>query len=86
VTKNQIIQNINALKSDFSINYSIKTKTEVFTEKLFYTLFDGSASLDKSIDELELLFKEISAIACKKPSHLCDSIWEKYLEKLPSVL
>ena len=49
-------------------------------------MFDGSASLDKSIDELELLFKEISAIACKKPSHLCDSIWEKYLEKLPSVL
>lgn len=84
--KNQIIQNINALKSDFSINYSIKTKTETFTEKLFYTLFDRSASLDKSINELKLLFKEILAIACKKSSHLGDSIWEKYLEKLPSVL
>ena len=86
MTKNQIIQNINVLKSDFSINYSIKTKTENFTEKLFYTLFDGSASLDESIDELEVLFKEISAIACKKTTELCDSIWDKYLAQLPSVL
>ncbi|MEY4962697.1 MAG: hypothetical protein RLZZ323_16 [Bacteroidota bacterium] len=86
MTKNQIIQNINVLKSDFSIHYSIKTKTENFTEKLFYTLFDGSASLDESIEELEVLFKEISAIACKKTTELCDSIWDNFLEKLPSVL
>lgn len=68
------------------MNYSIKTKTEAFTEKLFYTLFDGSASLEKSIDELELLFKEISSIACKKPNAICDSIWNKYLATLPTVL
>jgi serine O-acetyltransferase len=86
VTKKQIIPNIHSLKSHFSINYSIKTKTESFTEKLFYTLFDSSASLDQSIDELELLFKEISTIACQKPKEICDSIWEKYLEKLPTVL
>ena len=49
-------------------------------------MFDGNAPLDKSIEELELLFKEISAIACKKPSDLCDSIWEKFLTSLPSVL
>jgi serine O-acetyltransferase len=86
VTKNQIIQNISSLKSHFSINYGIKTKTEAFTEKLFYTLFDGNAPLNESIDELEKQFKEISAIACKKPDSLCDSIWEKFLEKLPIVL
>lgn len=86
MTKNQIIQNIHSLKSHFSINYSIKTKTEAFTEKLFYTLFDKNASLDESIQELELLFKEISAIACQKSEDVCDSIWEKYLEKLPLVL
>jgi len=83
VTKDLIIKNISALKSHFSINYGIKTKTEAFTEKLFYTLFDANAPLDKSIAELELQFKEISAIACKKPNALCDSIWEKYLERLP---
>lgn len=84
--KNQIIQNIKLLKSDFSTNYSIKTKTETFTEKLFYTLFDGNALLDESLAELEMLFKEISSIACKKPNDLCDSIWEKYLATLPTVL
>jgi serine O-acetyltransferase len=25
-------------------------------------------------------------IACKKPKGLCDSMWDQYLEKLPSVL
>jgi serine O-acetyltransferase len=84
--KDQIIQNIYSLKKHLSINYGIKTKTEAFTEKLFYTLFDSSAPLDKSIDELEILFKEITAIACKKTDATCDSIWHKFLEKLPSVL
>ena len=86
MTKNQIIQDIDSLKSHFSINYSIKIKTEAFTEKLFYTLFDANAQLDESINELETLFKEISAIACKKTNALCDSSWNKYVEKLPSVL
>jgi serine O-acetyltransferase len=84
--KDQIIQNIYSLKKHLSINYGIKTKTEAFTEKLFYTLFDSSAPLDKSIDELEILFKEITSIACKKTDATCDSIWHKFLEKLPSVL
>ncbi len=86
VTKSQIIQNITELKSHSSINYGIKTMTEAFTEKLFYTLFDANAPLDQSIDELEKLFKEISKISCKKPKDLCDSVWEKFLKKLPSVL
>ena len=86
MTKEQIINTINSLKSHSSINYGIKTKTENFTEKLFYTLFDANAPLDKSIDELEKQFKEIAAMACKKTDALCDSIWDQYLEKLPFVL
>ncbi|MFV5695830.1 serine O-acetyltransferase EpsC [Flavobacterium sp. LB3P122] len=86
MTKDLIIKNISALKSHFSINYGIKTKTEAFTEKLFYTLFDANAPLNESIDELEILFKEISSIACKKPHAMCDTIWDKYLKTLPSVL
>jgi serine O-acetyltransferase len=86
VTKDQIIKNINSLKSHSSINYGIKTKTESFTEKLFYTLFDAYAPLAESIDELEKLFKEICIIACKKPQELCDSVWEQFLEKMPAVL
>ena len=86
VTKELIINNISALKSHSCINYGIKTMTEAFTEKLFYTLFDTNAQLNQSIDELEILFKEISKISCKKPDVLCDDIWKKFLEKLPSVL
>ncbi|WP_291096931.1 MULTISPECIES: serine O-acetyltransferase EpsC [unclassified Flavobacterium] len=86
MTKDLILQNIAALKSHFSINYGIKTKVEAFTEKLFYTLFDTNAPLSQSIGELEKLFKEISVIACKKPTDSHDSVWDQFLEKLPSVL
>lgn len=86
MTKDPIIKNIAGLKSHFVINYSIKTKVQDFTEKLFYTLFDTNAALDQSIDELEKSFKEISKIACKKSEGICDGNWEQFLKKLPSVL
>ena len=86
MTKDQIIKNIASLKSNSSITYGIKTKVENFTEKLFYTLFDANAPLDKSVENLEISFKEIARIACKKPEGLCESGWDLFLEKLPSVL
>lgn len=86
MTKDLIIKNIGSLKKHTSINYGIKTKTEKFTEKLFYTLFDSHAELANSIDELEKQFKEIATIACKKPENLCNSVWEKFVSKLPSIL
>ena len=86
MTKDLIVQNIGALKSHLSINYSIKTKTEAFTEKLFYTLFDSNAPLNESIDELEKQFKEIASLACQKSHNTCESAWDNFLEKLPTVL
>ena len=86
MAKDQIIQNIAALKSHSSINYGIKTKVQAFTEKLFYTLFDANDSLTESVEELEKSFKEISKIASKKTQELCDGVWIQFLEKLPSVL
>ena len=86
MAKDQIIQNIAALKSHSSINYGIKTKVQAFTEKLFYTLFDANDSLTESVEELEKSFKEISKIASKKSQELCDGVWNQFLEKLPSVL
>jgi serine O-acetyltransferase len=86
MTKDLIIKHIDSLKNHTAINYGIKTKTETFTEKLFYTLFDTNADLEKSIDELEVLFKEISVVSCKNPIDLCDSIWRKFVAQLPSVL
>lgn len=86
MSKNLIIQNLKALKGNSSINYGIKTKTEAFTEKLFYTLFDKNAPLEESISELEIQFKEIARLACKKTDKLCESMWDNFLEKLPVVL
>ncbi len=86
MSKDLIIQNIAALKRHFSINYGIKTKVEDFTEKLFYTLFDANAPLNKSIDELEKSFKEISKITSKKTEESCDGVWNQFLKKLPKVL
>ena len=86
MTKDKTINTIAALKSHSSINYGIKTMTEGFTEKLFYTLFDANAPLSQSIDELEILFKKISKISCKKPDANYDDIWRQFLEKLPLVL
>ena len=86
MTKNLIIKKIALSKSPNSINYGIKTKTEEFTEKLFFTLFDNHADLEESIDALEVLFKDISVVACKKPQQKCDAVWKAFLEKLPTVL
>jgi serine O-acetyltransferase len=58
VTKDLIIKNITELKSHSSINYGIKTMTEAFTEKLFYTLFDAKAPLSQSIDERQNCFQK----------------------------
>jgi hypothetical protein len=57
-------QNIISLKGH-SLLITESKKIENFTEKLFYTLFDANAPLSESIDELRVLFKEISMIACK---------------------
>lgn len=86
MNKDLIINTIIDLKKNSSINYGIKIKIENFTEKLFYTLFDENAPLSTSIDELKLLFEEISIVACKKPQGICNTMWDKYLESLPSVL
>lgn len=86
MTKDLIIQHIDSLKSHTAINYGIKTKTEAFTEKLFYTLFDTNADLHKSIDALEVLFKKIATLDCNKPQPICNTIWEKFLSALPEVL
>lgn len=86
MSKNKFIQNIAALKSNQGINYSIKTKVQAFTEKIFYTLFDSNDNLAESADALEKSFKEISKISCKKSEGIRDEIWGKFLEKLPSVL
>lgn len=86
MTKDQVLKDIASSKSPTFISYGIKTKTETFAEKLFYTLFDSNAHLEENIDALELLFRDLSSVTCKKPKEECEIVWKKFLEKLPKVL
>ncbi len=81
-----IIEDILSHKKHSCMNYGIKTKTEAFTEKLFYTLFDANAELEQSITELETLFKSIATDGCKKDADYCVDVWESFMSKLPEIL
>jgi len=86
VTKDEIIDTIAAIKKHSSIEYGVKTMAVDFTKKLFSTLFDTNAPLDQSIEELEQLFMSISKLSFNKSDDVNESIWQQFLEKLPSVL
>ncbi len=86
MTKDEIIDTIAAIKKHSSIEYGIKTMAVDLTKKLFSTLFDTNAPLDQSIEELEQLFMSISKLSFNKSDDVNESIWQQFLEKLPSVL
>lgn len=86
MTRIKIIQQIKEQKNFPNLKYSIKEKTEVFTQLLFYTLFDEATPVEKNIEKLEGEFKELASLVCWKPGQSCTEIWEAYLEKLPEIL
>jgi serine O-acetyltransferase len=86
MSKADTIQKIAQLKTGLCINYSIKTKVEAFTEKLFYTLFDSKAELDESISELEFMFHSIIKLSCQNTEKECFVIWGQFLDTLPEIL
>ena len=60
-----IINSIRNNKKIHHLDFSLKAKTEVFTDDLFYTLFDSNISMKENIDYLSNSFQEITSIACK---------------------
>ncbi len=81
-----IIKMIQEQKKLPNLKYSIREKTEGFTNKLFYTLFDGDTPVEKNIAILEKDFLELSQLVCWEPLKPCKEIWESYLQKLPLIL
>jgi len=81
-----IIKQLKSHKNKPNLNFILRSKTELFTDKLFYTLFDTNVSVEKSIDELGELFHEITTIACFNPENTCKEVWMNFLEKLPSII
>ncbi len=84
--KDMIIKKIQEQKQLPNLKYAIKEKTEQFTQKLFYTLFDGDTPVAENIEILEKDFQELAELVCWEPSKPCSEVWESYLQKLPSIL
>jgi len=85
-TKKYIIDKIINNKTKPHLNFSLKNKTEKFTNNLFYTLFDAKACVAKNIIQLESDFKEIYEIANFTKVLQNENIWNRFLLKLPSIL
>ena len=84
--KQSIIAELKAHKKQPSLDYSLKKKTEVFTDTLFYTLFDSNTSVETNIDTLETQFDELVNLACWETIRPCKKVWENYIAELPAIL
>ena len=81
-----IINKIKVRKNKPNLDFSLKTKTEQFTDKLFYTLFDANISVDDQIKKIGQEFDEITTLACFNPESSCKAIWKTFLSKLPEIM
>ena len=84
-TKEQTIQRIIERKFRPDLNYSLKSKTEKFTTKLYYTLFDSNECVEQNIEQLEIDFSEIYQLACRNVNKNCVTIWNEFLKTLPEI-
>ncbi len=82
----EIIKQIESQKNLPNLNFSIKEKTEAFTKKLFYTLFDKQTPVAENLMELGKDFEVLAKLVCWEPGAPCQDIWSDYLTKLPGIL
>jgi serine O-acetyltransferase len=66
-----IIDNIVKQKKLPNLKYQIKEKTEIFTQNLFYTLFDADTAVKLNIEKLGLDFEELADLVCWEPKNPC---------------
>lgn len=86
MTKDSIIKKIISNRATPRLDFSIKHKTEQFTDDLFYTLFDAESCVETNINKLEVLFSEIYQLACFDDTKPCADVWDSFLQKLPTLL
>ncbi len=86
MTKESIIEKIISNQVTPHLDFSLKSKTENFTNNLFHTLFDARLCIETNINELEIQFSEIYRLACFDPLKPCAPLWHSFLEKLPNLL
>ncbi|PKD16063.1 serine acetyltransferase [Salegentibacter salinarum] len=86
MSQNEVIKQIKAQKKLPNLKFSIKEKTEAFTNNLFYTLFDEETPVEENIIKLGKDFEELADLVCWEPKTPCRDIWQEYLDRLPGIL
>jgi serine O-acetyltransferase len=81
-----IIDKIRAHKTQPNLKFRLKRETEDFTDLLFLALFDSETPFEKNLPELARQFDRLVDLACWDPQRSCASVWDDYLQTLPSVL
>lgn len=84
--KESIIEKIRQHKKQPNLRYQLKERTEVFTNLLFYTLFDIDTPVESNLDKLEAEFDNLVDLACWDTEKPCKKLWESYVQKLPNIL
>ncbi|VAW11047.1 Serine acetyltransferase [hydrothermal vent metagenome] len=86
MNKKNIIAQINEHKKQPNLRYKLKERTEIFTNLLFYTLFDIDTPVAANLDILETEFDTLVNLACWKIDKPCKKLWGNYVQKLPKIL
>lgn len=81
-----IIEKLKIHKKQPHLDFRIKQKTEIFTDTLFYTLFDINTDVEGHIEKLAIQFDELVDLACWETEKPCAKVWENYVSQLPDVL
>ncbi len=84
--KSIIIEKIREHKKQPNLRYQLKERTEVFTNLLFYTLFDIETPVATNLDTLEAEFDILVNLACWNTEKPCKKVWQNYVAKLPKIL
>ncbi len=84
--KKKVVSQIIQHKKQPNLRYQLKERTEVFTNLLFYTLFDIETEVEANLDKLEVEFDTLVDLACWDTEKPCKKLWENYVQKLPGIL
>ena len=81
-----IVDKINIHKKQPNLRYRLKEEVEVFTNLLFYTLFDIETPVQQNLEKLEEQFDSLVDLACWQSEKPCKKVWANYVQKLPTIL
>ncbi len=84
--RKSVIQSIVRNKKQPNLRFALKEKVELFTNRLFYTLFDIDTPVDENFELLEKEFDILVQLACWDVDKPCKKLWDNYMVTLPIVL